>query len=603
MIKPKSDMLLEISWEVCNKVGGIWTVISSKAAQIRKYYSDNYICIGPYFADKTPGNFDEEPIPEELKSVHKELHNIGIVFHYGTWLIKSEPKAILIDYTNFRYKINEIKKDLWDNFKVDSINSGSSDYDEPLVWATAAGALIERLSKVYDKKIVAQFHEWLAGPGLLYLKARNVSVATVFTTHATVVGRSIAAANVDIFGKAPGSNKCIIESLDIDAKAYEYHVEGKHFVEKQSAQNADVFTTVSEITALEATAVVKRKPEVVLPNGLDNDLFPTFEEESILHRKERENIREFTMFYFFPYYQFDIKDTLFFFLAGRYEFRNKGIDTYIHSLAKLNQMLKKEKSNRTIVAFIFVPGGIRGVRQDIIENRAYFIDVRDSLKNEMSDIYNNILYTITSKGKLFDKNIFTDSFMSEVKIKLLRFFRKGSPPLVTHNLQDGNDAIINTLYAVGLDNKEEQRVKVIFYPTYLSGADGLLDLNYYESMQGCHLGVFPSLYEPWGYTPLEAAALGVSSVTTDLAGFGKYILQTKTQKEHPGIFVLRRMDRNDDEIIKDLADFMYMFATFSKQDRVQNKIEAKRLASIADWNNLILNYLEAHNMALDRRLK
>ena len=600
MERTKAKLLFEVSWEICNKVGGIWTVISSKAGQIKNYYKDDYVCIGPFFADQAIGNFEEEPAPDICKGMCNELEKQGIILHFGTWLIKGKPKTILVDYTNFRFGTDNIKKELWDNFQVDSINSNNADYNEPLVWSYAVGRVIEQMAKIYKNKIVAQFHEWLAGPALLYLKKNKVNVATVFTTHATVMGRALASANIDLFCKPEGCNKCNAELIDIDKESYSYHTEGKHLIEKASAHNADAFTTVSEITSIEATHVLGRKPDKILPNGLDGDKFPTFEEASIEHRMHRDQIREFAIYYFFPYYQFDIGDTLFFFLAGRYELKNKGIDVYINALAQLNNRLKKEKSDKTIVAFIFVPTGIRGIKTKILENRILYDDIKGGLNHEIKNIKRDILYSIVSKKKLIRENIFSESFLDDTKKRIMKFTKKGTPPLITHDLQQYHDPIVDLLVKSGLDNMEDDRVKIIFYPIYLTGADSLLDLTYYESMQGCHLGVFPSFYEPWGYTPLEAAALGVSSVTTDLAGFGRYI-QRKKERKYPGVFVLKRMDRADDQIIGDLSKFMYRFTKFSKQERVKNKIEAKRLAGLADWKKLVVNYIQAHNIAIDKR--
>lgn len=593
----KAELLFEVSWEVVNKVGGIWTVITSKASQMKKYYKENYTCIGPYFANQTIGHFEEESAPEELHGITEELAQQGIILHFGKWLIKGLPNAILIDYANFRFKTDEIKKELWENFKIDSLNSNYPEYNEPIVWGYAVGITLEKISQVYNKKIVAQFHEWLAGPALLYLKKNNSNIGKVFTTHATVMGRALSSANIDLFCKPDKNNqKCNLQLIDIDKEAYNYRTEAKHFIEKASAHNADVFTTVSEVTGLEATYVLGKKPDKILPNGLDNEKFPTFEEASIEHRRHRDIVREFVMYYFFPYYQFDIKNTLFYFIAGRYEFRNKGIDVYIKALKQLNEKLKQDKNSKTIVAFLFVPTGVRGIKLDVLENRHLFHDINDSLKEEMPMIKKNILYTIAEKKDLVKENIFPSSFLEIIKRKNMKFKRKGTPPLLTHDLQQYEDPIMDLLIKSGLDNSKDDKVKIIYYPIYLKGADGLLDSDYYESIQACHLGVFPSFYEPWGYTPLEAAALSVASVTTDLAGFGKYI--QKKDGKYPGVYVLKRMDRKDDQIIKDLSDFMYKFAKFTRHERVKNKIEARKKAEMADWAHLADNYIEAHNKAI-----
>lgn len=595
--KTKADILFEVSWEVCNKVGGINTVLRSKAEQIAKYYDGNYYVIGPYFSNVVTGEFEEELAEEIFKPVFEELKSEGIILHFGKWLIKGSPKAILIDFNSFMSQCNDIKKKMWEQFKIDSLRA-NHDYNEPLVWAYASGIVLERLNKVFNKKIVAQFHEWLAGAGLLYLKINKVKIGTIFTTHATVLGRTLASANFDLYGST-SNNKFNLETVDTEKAAYDHHVESKHQIEKEAAKNADVFTTVSEITGIEASYILKRKPDVLLPNGLDMEKFPTFEDASIKHKIYRNTIKEFILCYFFPYYTFDIKETLIFFLAGRYEFRDKGIDIYIKALKKLNERLKKEKSSKTVVAFILVPGNIRGIKPEFLENKILFRDIKESINRNMYGIQNGILYSILSRRPLDKANVFNDEFLDEIKIKMAKLVKKGTPALSTHDLVDPDDKIIKSLIENGLDNQEEDRVKMIFYPTYLNGADGLLDLTYYEVMSGCHLGVFPSFYEPWGYTPLEAAALGVSSVTTDLAGFGRFISK-ETQKNKPGIFVLKRLNRTDDDIIDDLGNFIYKFVQFSKQDRVLNKIEAKRLAGLADWGNLIENYIEAQNLTIEK---
>jgi len=596
MIKPTPEKVFEVSWEICNKVGGIWTVISSKAAQMKKHYKD-YTCIGPYFLDKAKDGFEEHHVPEDCIGICQELKEKGIRLHFGKWLIKGEPKAILIDFTDFKHMKDSIKREMYEKYKVDSINSNNSDYEDPLVWAYAAGMLIEKLA---DEKSVVQVHEWLAGVTLLYLKMKKPEVGTVFTTHATVMGRTLASANVDLYGTVNGGKKLKLELMDIDKEAYNYKTEGKHLIEKASANNADVFTTVSEITGIEAKYILGKEPDALLPNGLDMEKFPTFEEESIEHRKIRHKIREFTMFYFFPYYNFNIRNTLFFFLAGRYEVHNKGIDVYLKALTQLNDRLKKDKSDKTIIAFILVPAGIRAVKYDILENRTYFSDIKEEIDSSIDAIHKDIIYTILSDNKLNEKTLFSEEFLSDIKKKMMKFKKEGAPPVVTHEIDDGNDAILSMLNELGLRNSEEDKIKVIFYPIYLTGADSLLDLDYYETMQGCHLGIFPSFYEPWGYTPVEAAALGISSVTTDLAGFGRFIAP-KIKKKHPGIQVIKRLNRSDDDVTSDLSTYMYKFANDKKHDRVANKIEARKLANLSDWKIMIENYIKAHNMALEKK--
>ncbi|MBW2970012.1 hypothetical protein KY319_02715, partial [Candidatus Woesearchaeota archaeon] len=398
-----AELLFEVSWEVCNKVGGIFTVIQSKLLPIKERYGDNYFLIGPYFPKKSWGIFEERLPPEECKGVLEELKKEGIEVHCGSWITKGNPNVLLIDFSNFSAQKDDIKRKLWDWYQIDSLNTEWYDFDEPVVWAYAVGRLLEKLSQVYSgRKIVAQFHEWLAGAALLYLRHNDVKIGTVFTTHATTLGRSLAMQEKDIYED--------LEKIDSDSEAKKLgpSVWAKHLLEKQSAQNAHVFTTVSEITGIEAGHFLGRKPDVLLFNGLDMSKFPTFEEASVKHRLFKSRIKEFLMYYFFPYYNFDLDNTLIYFLAGRYEFHDKGIDIFIKALGKLNDQLKNEKSEKRIVAFFWVPGNIKAIRPELLESRSYFQDVKDSIDDVHEDIHNRLLYLLTS-GKDFSKeNLFDE---------------------------------------------------------------------------------------------------------------------------------------------------------------------------------------------------
>ena len=589
--KANADILLEVSWEVCNKVGGINTVIKSKTPRILEQYGDKkYIAIGPYFANKVAGESEELPHPKTFHKICNDLEKEGIKLHFGKWLIKGEPKTILLDFQDYLKAGDQIKKELWEKNGIDSLRSGS-DYGDPLIWGYAVGKVIQKITTIFpDKKLVAQFHEWLAGSALLYLKNNNVKISTVFTTHATILGRTLASSNVDLYK--------YIKKFDPTKEAYNYGIEAKFLLEKQAAQKSDVFTTVSEITGIEAQYLLGRKPDVLLPNGLDMEKFPTFEEASIQHRITRNRIKSFLSYYFYPYYQVNMGDVLIYFLAGRYEFKDKGIDVFISALSKLNAKMKKDKVKKTVVAFIWVPADAEAIKQQILINKTNFGDIKDELADEMSEINERIMFNILAGKEIKTSTIFDSAFIATTKKKIMKFKAKGNPAMSTHTLRNKNDIILKELAKAGLDNSEKNPVKVIFYPIYLTGADGLLDLNYYECMQGSHLGVFPSFYEPWGYTPLEAGALGTSSVTTDLAGFGRYIQKTKLNPKTPGVFVLEREGKSDEAISNSLTDLMFKFANFTRHERVQNKINAKAIAAKADWKFLIKEYIKAHNLAL-----
>ncbi len=596
-IKPEADIFFEVSWETCNKVGGIFTVLSSKARQMQKYYKGGYFLIGPYFEEKSRTVFKEENISEEYKNIFEELKKEGIVCHFGSWLIEGEPKVILIDFSNFWPQINNVKKELWDKFKLDSLNS-PYDFDEPILWSWAAGNLIGKISEFHkEKKIVAQAHEWLSASLILYLKSRNSKVAAVFTTHATTLGRSLAASGIDLYSA--------IKNINPAKEAEKYGVQAKHNMEKIAAQIAGAFTTVSQITGTEAEYILGKKPDAILPNGLDMAEFPSFEEAALKHKKYRNKLRQFVLYYFSPHYNIDIENALFYFTASRYEFHNKGLDIFIDSLGKLNEKMKKSKSKKTVISFFFVPTAVGGIRPEIIEAREAFRDIKDLLDEEEEDIEENILYDIVSEKKISEKSVFEKEYILDMKRKLLKLKSKSGPaPLSTHSIsKEENDPIINAFKKAGLENKEEDKVKVIFYPIYLSGADGLCDLDYYQSIQACHLGVFPSYYEPWGYTPQETAALGVASLTSNLSGFGKYFYDDLQNKKIPGVYILDIENQQKEKMMEDFVNILYKYTLFTKKKRIDNKIQAHKVAFMADWENFAVHYIEAHNLALQNSRK
>lgn len=594
-MKPKADILFEASWEVCNKVGGIFTVLSSKSKQIQKYYKNGYCLIGPYFEEASRTSFRETPIDKKYQGVFEELKAMGIVCHFGKWLVEGDPDVILLDFKGYAGSLNDIKKELWDSYGVDSLGS-TADYDEPLLWSYTVGILLEKIKNLYPgKQIIFQAHEWLAGGAILYLNKRKAGIPTTFTTHATVLGRTLAGNGSELYS--------ILDKVNPEEEARKFGVIAKHSLERASAQEATVFTTVSQTTALEAEKFLKRKVDVVLPNGLDMSEFPSFEEITKKHNLYRNRIREFCLYYFFPYYQIELKESLFFFTASRYEFHNKGIDVLTESLGLLNEYMKKAKHKKTVVCFFFVPAAAKEIRPEIINAREAFNDIKDLLDEEREEIEENILYTITAEKAVNEKTVLGEDFIKKMERKILRLKNSTgkNAPLSTHMLvSEDKDAIMNAFKANGLLNREEDRVKVIFYPIYLSGADGLGDLDYYESIQASHLGIFPSYYEPWGYTPLEAAAWGVSAITSNLSGFGKYFYNILSGVKTPGVRVLDMERKSKEQIVRDLSKYLIKYVNYDRKERIDNKIKARKIAAMADWRIFAKYYIEAHDLSIDK---
>ncbi len=596
---PKAEVFFEVSWEVCNKVGGIHTVVSSKVDEMLHHYHE-YFVIGPYFPDKAKGEFLELAHPEICRKSCDRLKELGIVVHYGKWLVGKRPQALLIDFQPLFSKVDDIKRELWDRFRIDSLNADFQ-FDEPVVWGWAVGMVLESLSEVFaDKKVVAQFHEWISGSAMLYLKSRQTSLGSVFTTHATVLGRALESDGVDLYDEKDGAS--FLEKIDADREAYSRNVPAKHLMEKACAHNADVFTTVSEITGLEAKFILGMVPDVIIPNGINIENFASAEECSVRHNLFRNKLFLFLMYYFFPYYKIDLEKTHLIFLAARHEIRDKGIDVFIKALARVNDKLKESRSKENIVAFFWVPTGIRGIKPEIIENRTFFEDIMQSITDNRDEIMRKLLTAVVTGKNISRETLLKRRLSEEIYSKVLRFKRsKSSPPVCTHDLMDPDDGIIRLLANENLKNSETDAVKVIYYPVYLTGADGLLNLNYHECMQGCHFGIFPSAYEPFGYTPLECASLCVTSLTTDVSGFGQFILNNVGPREkEKGIKILKRLNREETDIVDDLADIIFDYVTCPKADRIEEKFEARKLAEIADWKILIKNYIRAHNLAVEK---
>lgn len=571
-------------------------MLSSKSKQIQKHYHNKYCLIGPYFEGSSRISFREEAVPEIYQPLYDDLKNIGIICYFGKWLVEGDPDVILLDFRGYWPHIDEIKKELWDDFKVDSLNS-PYDFNEPVLWSYTVGMLLERLKAAHKDEIVAfHAHEWLAGVSILFLKKHNVDMPSTFTTHATILGRAIAGSGTDLYS--------VLDKINPYEEAQKFGITAKFTLERASAQMADVFTTVSQITALEAKAFLGREVDMVLPNGLDMSEFPSFEEVTQKHNLYRNRLREFALYYFFPYYSFDLRESLFYFTASRYEFHNKGVDVFIESLGRLNTKMKKDKSKKTVITFFFIPGGVTAIRPEIISAREAFHDIKEALFEEEADTEQNIIYALTSEKPLTEKSVFKEDFLRNMERKLLRLkaFKGHNAPLSTHQLSDeNNDPIMNSFKQAGLLNTEEDRVKVIFYPIYLTGVDGLCGLDYYQAIQASHLGVFPSFYEPWGYTPLEAAAMGVPAITSNLSGFGRYFYDALEGKKVPGVSIIDMENKSHEDIVQSLLKSLNRFTNFDRKERIDNKIQARKIAFMADWENFALHYIEAENLSVEKK--
>ena len=534
------DYLFEVSWEVCNKVGGIYTVIATKALYLDAQLGRRHIFIGPDVWMHRAGNPDFLEDPMLYRSWKAQALTEGLRFRVGRWNIPGHPVAILVDYKQYLPQADDILAGFWKDYGVDSI-SGNWDYKESAVFGYAAGKVIESFWQYNLKggeKVVAQFHEWQTGAGILQLKRAAIPVATAFTTHATMMGRCLSGNNLPLYGN--------IAAYDGDEMARRFNVTAIHSLEKTSAREADVFTTVSDITARECAQFLGRPVDVVTPNGFENSFTPASDEEyERLHDAARERLVRVASAMSAEEVP---ADSIFLCIGGRYEYRNKGIDVFIEALDKLN---RSDYSGPGIQAFILIPSGHHGPHKELSDKLNGNGDAR--------------WQTQTS-----------------------------------HELMNADsDIITRRLRELGLCNSIGDKVKVYFVPSYLNGDDGVFNMPYYHLLCGMDLAVFPSYYEPWGYTPLEALAFRIPTLTTSLAGFGLWV-EDHYKKQHPGIQVLHRDDNNYPEVVDGVVARIREVASLDSKTRAQYRRNAREVARIALWENQIVYYQEAYSLALAR---
>ncbi len=577
------ENFIEVSFEVANKVGGIHQVLKSKAGEMQKQYGDNYITVGFYNEEKATEEFAPRE-DHDLKPVFEKLEEKGIKCYYGVWSIPEDPKCILVDASEIEKPVDEIKKQLWEEHGINSMNAGH-DFDEPVKWSYAVAELVKELEKNMEGETVLQAHEWLSGPAIL-----NSDLPSVFTTHATVLGRTLSSSDYDLVEA--------VEKNEISQElAEKKEVEAKHQVEKASAEQADVFTTVSKNTGQEAEAVLNVKPDKILPNGFNVEDFPSLEELSYQHKEKKETVKKFLRAYFKPYYDVDLdNDPRILFTSGRYEYHNKGLDVFVEALSKMN-----ERDGEDVFVFILVPSDIKQQKMEVVENISLYNELESYIDSIMPDIKKRLLNEITSGKDAGEKSLdLVEKGERELKSLQKNFRAKqgDKPPISAFDLNYPEDEILTALYQNGLRNREEDRVKVVFYPTYLSVGDRLLSMSYNDFLVASSAGIFPSYYEPWGYTPVETAANGALAVTTDMAGFGKFLLENTNEESRKGIKVLEREDETEEKAAEQLSEVLEEFLSYSKTEITERKHNARKLAQLTSWEKLSKNYLEAHKMAI-----
>jgi len=553
------DYIFESSWEVCNKVGGIYTVLSSRAKTLQEQFHDRIIFIGPdlWHDSESPYFREDKALLAQWQWTAKEQ---GIGVRVGRWTVPGEPIAVLVDFRPYFEQKNEIYTWLWEHYQVDSLHA-YGDYDEASMFSFAAGKVVESLYHYLSEKsevspltshfnVVYHANEWMCGLGALYVNDKVPAIGTIFTTHATSIGRSIA-----------GNQKPLYDYLfayNGDQMAQELNMQSKHSIEKQTAHHVDCFTTVSDITANECVELLDKKVDVVLPNGFDNSFVPRGAAFSRKRQAARQRMLQVANALLGEQLG---DDTIIVSTSGRYEFRNKGIDVFIEAM---NRLLRDRDLKRDVLAFIVVPGWVGEPRKDLIER-------------------------LTTHPQPIPAR-------EEPGVGL-------EVPMITHWLHNmGHDNVLNMMKFYDMHNRKEDKVKVVFLPCYLDGNDGILNLTYYDVVLGNDLCIYPSYYEPWGYTPLEAVAFHVPCITTDLAGFGLWANKELGHEGRleDGVRVIHRTDYNYSEVADRIKEAVADFSALTPQQVDACRKKASDLSKRALWKQFIAYYYEAYDIALRR---
>ena len=533
--------LLEASFEVCNKVGGIHTVIVSKLPSVLQEYGDCYLSIGPWFPNLPEFKSEEYPTVY-WAALADRLAAEGVILHYGRWQVPGQPTAVLLEWTGLIPKLDQLKARFWEQHGLDTLGSDFYDFDTPLLWGVAVGMFAMAYQETNPLPVTLQLHEWLSAGAVLILPKHTDHLRTVFTTHATVLGRSLSSHGVPIYDQ--------LEQINPDAAARENGVTAKHQLERLGATLADAFTTVSDLTAEEASHFLGRQPNVITENGLALHELPLLLENRATATTVRGELEQFVNDLFAPYYPFDSSRSVWQCTTGRFELHNKGYDVYLQSLAQLNNQLKETDSKQSVVTLLLLAVGNRGIHQDILTER---------------------LLRVSGQA---------------AKLGQLPHLSAPISPFIT----DPNDPIIQLATALGLQNRAEDRVKVIYLPAYFDGLDGLLNIPLYDLVSACDLGVFPSAYEPWGYTPLECIALGVPAITSDLAGFGQ-----AARAATAGVSLLKRRGLADPTSA--LTKLLQVALQRTPRELELERIAAYGLSQQFGWERLYENYRTAYQQA------
>ena len=590
--------LVESAWEVCNQVGGIYTVIRSKIPAMMQEWSDRYCMIGPYVSKNILAELDEIRVTDDpFMRATEKMRKAGYEVFYAEWLVTGRPRVVLLNIRNLpKEEIAEAKQTLSRDFGITTPDNNEL-VNDVIAFSWLSSKYLEALSgEVVGKSLIGHFHEWMAGLPILHIKKKKLPVRTVFTTHATLLGRYLAFNSPFFYEHLP--------FFDIGAEARKFGIETEVKIETLCANKSDIFTTVSEVTAKECINLLKRKPHHILPNGLNIERFEALHEVQNLHALYKEEIHRFVMGHFFHSYSFDLNKTIYFFTSGRYEFKNKGFDLTLEALNLLNKKLKDEDADVTVVMFFVTRREFHSIKPDVLQSRAVMEEISQTCEAIQNQVGRGLFFAGTAgeETRLPNLNEFVDEYWSLRYRRTIQSWRSNKlPSVVTHDLiYEEQDDILRYVKQHDLLNKPTDKVKIVYHPDFITVTNPLFGIEYAQFVRGCHLGIFPSYYEPWGYTPLESMASGVPAITSDLAGFGNFLKHNMPDYEASGVYVIDRADRSFESSTKRLAVVMYDFLQKTRRERILQRNQVENSSAMFDWRELIRYYDEAYDLVLKK---
>lgn len=596
-------VLFEVSWEVCNQVGGIYQVLRSKAPAMQERWGERYLLVGPWLPEMAEIEFEEAPADDWVAALVSELAAKGLMVRHGRWLVPARPRVLLVERDLTPASLDGLRRRLARDHGIEP-SPGSALVDDVLAFGESVRRLLlaatrcartpEAAARGGGSRLLAHFHEWLGGLALPMLRGEEAPLRTVFTTHATSVGRYRASSEGDLYERLP--------HIDAAAEARRFGIATQHQIECACASACDLLTTVSPITGEECQKLLGRAPDMITPNGLNIDRFDVGHDFQTHHAQYKEKIHRFVMGHFFPSYAFDLDNTLYLFTAGRFEHRNKGFDLCLETMARLNRELARASTGVHVVFFIVTARDVRSLDPHALHSRGV-LDELHEVSQHIGDDVGDRLFRHSAAGRAVRLDDLVDEYWRLRHRRVAHaFHRRELPPVCTHVIDDpAADPVLAHVRELGLGNRPEDPVKVVYHPEFVSPVSPLWGMDYEQFVRGCHLGIFPSSYEPWGYTPLECVAMGVPSITSDLAGFGRYVSEVYPDHDDWGLLVLQRRGRSFHDVAADLTRLVLAFCKLGRHGRIALRNEVEAHSRAFDWARLASAYHEAHDLALAGR--